>query len=133
MTKLKISVTKEILEKSRHCSNGESQGFNCAVALSIRDIFPTAYCFQSVLLFFEEDLIDWRRRGLFSGLSKYPHAIFPPAVFSWIKEFDNSTPEERITMQPISFEIEIPDAVIEQINIDELRPLLTNHPTIELV
>lgn len=39
--KLKIKVTKDILERSKMCST--MIGENCAIALAVRDIFPNAW------------------------------------------------------------------------------------------
>lgn len=123
MTKLRITVTKEILEKAKHCANDDNVGFNCAVSLAVRDIFPKAWCYQGSIVFNESD-----RGNMFM---KY--ARFPESVFRWIARFDNAKPEQRTQMDPISFEIEIPDEVIATINIDELKPLLENHPTLAIV
>lgn len=134
MTKLRITVTKEILERSKYCASDINQGYNCAVALAVKDIFPEAYCYQSFMVFDQagKDKCD---SGFFSA-SKFKGAIgahFPAFVFMWIQQFDRIEPNERVKMSPISFEISIPDEVIEKINIDELKPLLENHPTLELI
>lgn len=116
--KLRISVTKEILEKSRWCgANLEVLKTNCAVAVAVRDIFPDAKVFQTAIFPNRKD----------KAIS------LPSIVWTWIDRFDKSSPAERILMEPISFEIEIPDNIIEQINIDELKPLLQNHPTLQLI
>lgn len=43
MTQLKITVTKEILEKSKNCGDAYGAGKNCAIALAVRDVFPMAW------------------------------------------------------------------------------------------
>lgn len=114
--KLKISVTKEILEKSHNCSETQV-AMNCAIALAVRDIFPDA-CVGPI------------------GIRPFSNQIaitLPKNARQFIGQFDSSTPEERMEMSPITFEIEVPDEVIELINIDELKPLLQNHPTLELL
>lgn len=117
MIKLKITVTKEILEKSKLCLGLAAE--NCAIALAVRGVFPKAVVGLDAIFLcvFERD----------------PKIALPEEAKEFISEFDCLTPAERVNMNPISFEIEIPDAVIDRINIDELRPLLVNHPTLEIV
>lgn len=117
MTKLRITVTKEILEKSKNCRPEFAFAVhNCAIALAVRDIFPTAE-------------VNYDFIGI-EGLETIP---LPEAAIDFIEKFDDANSLEREKMDPISFEIEIPDSVINQINIDELKPLLENHPTLQLV
>jgi hypothetical protein len=122
MIKLKISVTKEILKKSKYCStlfNLGPSSENCAIALAVRDIFPNAIVGIKDM-FFGVDVVE-------SPIS------LPIVARRFIAEFDSSSPDLRIKMNPVSFEITVPNYVIDKINIDELRPLLVNHPTLELV
>jgi hypothetical protein len=124
MIKLKITVTKEILEKSKWCGYKlDNEEFkltsqNCAIALAVRDVFPNAGV------------------GANSVLLDPPSEYFtnlPQEAIDFITAFDKSDPGVRSRMTPISFEIEIPDSVIGKINIEELRPLLVNHPTLQLI
>jgi hypothetical protein len=121
-TKLRISVTKEILEKSKMCGtdSGKLISMNCAVALAVIDIFPRSCVSTSNIAVFHIGL----------GVTLIS---LPEAACRFIDNFDKLSAEDRVKMEPISFEIEIPDEVINQINIDEIRPLLVNHPTLELV
>lgn len=120
---LKIKVTKEILEASKMCGIGlkgddwaEATNSNCAVALAVRDIFPQATIFQTLMVVLGKSI------------------RFPFYVTQYIKAFDNcAVPEERLKLPEFEFEVSIPDEVIDQINIDEIRPLLVNHPTLELI
>jgi hypothetical protein len=118
MTKLKITVTKEILEKSKNCGHENKLiSQSCAISLAVIDIFPNVSVGA-------DSILDMST-GLYMEL--------PEVAKKFIDSFDWANPEERVKMNPISFEIEIPNEVIEKINIDELRPLLVNHPTLELV
>lgn len=121
MTKLKITVTKEILKRSKYCGvkgkGLDDLASNCAIALAVRDVFPQAIVGVDRICF-----------GLAEQMS-----ILPKIAQNFINQFDRYGPDARPLIKPISFEIEIPDSVINQINIDELKPLLTNHPTLELV
>ena len=116
MIKLKISVTKKILFKARNCGSGNTTG--CAIALAVKDIFPLASVTGPYMRY------HWQ---------KGEEIKLPKKASKFVYQFDNASPSERIKMNPISFEIEVPDNVIEQINIEEVRPLLQNHPTLELI
>lgn len=121
MIKLKISVTKEILAQSMYCSKSASIATSsCAISLAIRDIFPKASVWCSHI-------------NPKINPARYDTIPLPKEAGEFIKEFDELHPDSRLLMEPISFEIEIPDAVLDQINIDELKPLLVNHPTLALV
>lgn len=116
MIKLRISVTKDVLEKTKNCSpSADIAVTNCAIAYSVREIFPTAYVFSYAIC-------------LTGG-----HIILPEAASNFIISFDSLSPEERVKMKPFSFDIQIPDPIVNQINIDEIRPLLENHPTLQLI
>jgi hypothetical protein len=116
---LKIKVTKDILRRAMYC--GTTKGFiseNCPIALAVRDIFPEA-------------VVEYYHINPFKGSTlEIPHN-----AEQFIKRFDmlSGSPKDRLGLPEYEFTINIPDNVIEQINIEELRPLLINHPTLELV
>jgi len=116
--KLQITVTREILEKTRNCSPVDLSK-NCAIAMAIRDIWPKAAV----------------EEGFFSPFGPNDgNAISLPAkVSKFIQHFDVADPEERANMDEITFKIKVPNYIIEKINIDEIKPLLKNHPTLKIV
>lgn len=125
--KLKIKVTKEILLKSSYCGfrkNGERRRgmskhyveSNCAISLAIRDIFPKAWV--------GTDNINFR-----GGCKAY----LPDEAQVFIDEFDDASIIERQNMVPIKFEIDVPEAVIKRVNIDEVKKILSTSTTMELV
>lgn len=117
--KLQITVTKEILERTKNCSTDCKVAIeNCAIALAVRDVFPSAKVWGNY--------ID-PGKGFFGII------LLPKPATEFICQFDDHDPEERAKMEPVSFEIEISDAIIEKINIDEIRPLLENHATLKLI
>jgi len=128
MIKLKITVTKEILKRSKNCQFGVSIGTQCAISLAIRDIFPDAYVGNADIALFKE---DWWFDG--KKIITKNEILLPFRAQEFIAYFDLAQPADRLEMDPVSFEIKIPDSAIEKINIEELRPLLTNHPTLELI
>lgn len=106
-TTLTIHITKEVLEESKNCSG--AKGRTCAVAVAIRHIWPKAYvCTDEAYL---------------NGKWYKDVAKLPLMAQNFIDGFDRSTPEVRIAMEPISFNIVVPDEVINQINIDEVLKL----------
>lgn len=129
---LKIKVTKEIINKTRFCGlKGEESvdnySSNCAIALAVRDIFPIAYvgpCFITVCTHDNSFMID-----------------LPVEATEFIHEFDDATGAKslveciqwRQSLDPIEFSIQVPDELIEKINIDEISKVLENHPNLELV
>lgn len=135
--KLQINITKEILEQSMWCSTATSSrsrcylynegvGFNCAVALAINKLLPHAWVLS--------DSID-----IFETLDQFINdecaykIIMPSTVAQFIKAFDDYHPTERMNMTPFSFEIDVPEELINKIGIDEVYAILWQSKTLELV
>lgn len=132
MTTLRINVTKDILEKSKNCSNTE-RGKNCAIALAIRDVFPDATVGTNSIYFYKD-----REKVLFTGETIVIKEIWtsmdlPTEASDFIDNFDISTPEERVKITPISFDIDVPNLLIDRISIDEIQEVLRTSKTMELV
>ena len=113
----KIKVTKEILALSKACGEPddvETIGNNCPIALAIKNIFPDAFVTgQDIYPFgIDED----------NELADLKIAI-PKMAQEFIKVFDVlcTSPNARLQLPEIEFEISIPDEIISQINIDEVR------------
>lgn len=123
--KLTIKVTKEILERSKMCKGDDPQHDiheNCAIALAVRDIMPKAVVTRMHIKPF-----GWGQ--LFEIQPSIP---LPVAAIDFIGKFDDAIPEERVLMPEIEFDIELPEYFIDSVNIDEIKPLLENHPTLSL-
>lgn len=118
--KIQINVTKEILEKSKMCNSKMVIGENCAIALAIRDIFPKTYVGNGTIFIganiFEADQID-----------------LPRNVSKFIVRFDKASAEERILMKEFSFEIDVPEKLINQIGINQVKEILEKSSTLQLV
>lgn len=107
-TTLTIHITKEVLRQSSKCSKKKTT--NCAIAVAVRHIWPTAIiCGANDNWFYKHN------RNLTFGV----HG----EALGFTGEFDMASPEERIAMKPFSFDIEVPDEVLETINIDEVLKL----------
>lgn len=119
--KLQINITKEVLRRSHMC-DGETDMIaeNCAIAIAVRDLFPNAHVRLS--------LIRFRERKHHGNI-----ATLPNIAQEFILNFDTSTPQERLLMQPISFEIDVPDKVIDSIGIEQVKQVLSDHPFMQEV
>lgn len=85
----------------KHIDDGECEmAFECAVYLCIKE----ELCFGNFSTF--------RNIGMVLGDGKSASIKLPENIFEWIKEFDRYRKTES---EPITFEVEIPDSVLEQI------------------
>lgn len=127
MYKLTINITKDVLKEAMYCGTLKSHGLaseSCGIAVAIRKIFPYAAV------------------GMFSfavdGRVKDPYDIIgiplPPKAMLFISEFDKlaSCPHDRLKMGEFSFEVDIPEEVLNEVNIDEIREILKTSKTLEL-
>ncbi len=116
---LKIAITKEIIEQCKNCGSENEEheiGKNCAVAFALTDIFPNVYVTNYYIFPFGIDCEN-------------VHVLkiqLPIIAQQFIKLFDGFrlTPKLRLILPEFEFTIDIPDEVIEQINIDEVRELI---------
>src|SRR5688572_26560988 len=112
--KITIHVTKEILERSKDCDF--KNGFvsrTCAVANAIREIFPNAQVAGNYMDTWIGD--DWETR-------KIP---VPTNMLKFIYRFDGASPQERLQMQAESFDIDVPESIIDKIGIDQVNEILS--------
>jgi hypothetical protein len=116
---LKIAITKDIIKHCKNCGDENKEyeiGQNCAIAFALIDIFPNVYVTNYYIFPFG---IEYEKeRNL-----KIP---LPIIAQQFIKLFDGFrlTPRLRLILPEFEFTIDIPDEVIEQINIDEVRELI---------
>lgn len=128
---LKIKVTKEILWRSRMCGeNDHLMNSNCAIALSVRDVFPKALVEDKIIIPFPTKEVHYY---LYKENDLSEVIELPKEATEFINAFDVASPDGRMAMPELEFEVEISDGVIDRINIDSLRPLLANHPTLQLI
>lgn len=121
MTKFKINVTKEVLEESKACNFMIGQ--NCAIAKAICRLFPNAWVEKSRINFY-------KNKDLQGNI--IAKSLLPKIASSFIDDFDTKTPSERVLMEPISFDIEVPDRVINLIPIDDFYRILEESKTISV-
>ncbi|MEP6846423.1 MAG: hypothetical protein ABI861_10485 [Panacibacter sp.] len=118
-TQFKISITKEIIARCKNCgieNDVHKIGKNCAVAFAMADIFPDVYVSGYYIYPFGND----HEQG---QSMKIP---LPVIAQQFIKLFDGFylTPKLRLLLPEFEFAIDVPDEVIEQINIDEISKLI---------
>jgi hypothetical protein len=116
----KIKITKEILERSYGCGaydDVEKIGNNCAIAIALKDLFPdvfvTAHHIYPFGIYENNEYSDLR-------------IAMPKIALDFIKVFDSlrSIPKVRLYLPEFEFEILIPDEIISQINIDEVKNIV---------
>lgn len=117
-TQLKVSITKGIIARCKNCGSENTEhliGKNCAIAFALIDIFPNIYVSGYSILPF----------GIDNEKEKDIKIPLPPIAQQFIKLFDgfSLTPKLRLMLPEFEFIIDIPDEVIDEINIDELRIL----------
>lgn len=140
--KITVKITKEILRKSMWCGhwiennlekpidwNGE-QGVpatNCAIALAIIEIFPMSMvCTDRMIYVYDRPI----KRDVVSDAR---YAIGLPLVASeFIEDFDRLEPEHRADLSPFSFEMDIPEELINEIGIEEATKIIERSETLEL-
>jgi hypothetical protein len=119
--KIKIKVTHEILKRSMMCgTNNAIIAKNCAIALAVREILPKA-AVTTQYIFTNETL---------------EYVIPLPAVAQiFIGKFDRlkSTPEKRLLMPELEFEVTLNEDVLNSINIEQAIKAIQESKTLELV
>ena len=120
--KITVKVTKDVLERSRMCSSGYKIAENCAISLAVRDLFPLALTHN----------LHCNLLGQHTSMA--PDTIMLSDEVIWfIRRFDHSTPKERVLMSPFSFEIEVPEYVIEKIGLSQIYKVLSESKSLEMV
>ena len=118
--KILIKVTKDILKKSMMC--GVDLRKNCAIAVAVREIFPQASVGLNTIA----------PTGKEEGLGRIS---LPITAVTFIGTFDNlhHTPEKRLELPELSFEIDVPYYILEQVGISEVYKILSESKTLECV
>ena len=95
---------------------------NCAIALAVMEIAPNAQVYCN---------IDWGFGTSFPSTD----SPLPDVAWNFIQLFDSleSTPEKRLKLPEISFEVDFPDELVEKIGIDEVKNILSKSDTLAMV
>jgi hypothetical protein len=123
-TTLKIKITKEVLEKSKMCGVGFAGGeyhhaaiSSCAISVACQEIFPNC-------IVLAHRIIDRDNKWIIR---------LPDDAQFFVSKFDGATPMERVGMPEFEFEVELNEEVISEIKINELKELLKNSTTLEIL
>jgi hypothetical protein len=137
-TKFKINVTKEIYESAKNCksilpiSKGNGIGSNCAIAKAVAVLFPDVWVETQKIDF----VSDWHEyiEGPSAYVGKYGSVELPIEVQDMIILFDNTSVEDRPNLPEFSFEIEVPDTLLEKVvDISSIEEILKDCKSLELV
>jgi len=124
-TEFKIAITKDIIAHCKNCGTGEVHLIenNCAIAFALAAMFPLVYVTNDYIFPF----------GIDGDKEKDIKIPLPPIAQQFIKLFDGFrlTPKLRLLLPAFEFIIDIPDEVIEQININEARELIGTVSTVD--
>lgn len=137
--KLTIKITKEVLKESMFCPNGingsclnaedfeekKGIGFNCAIGNAVSKILLNAWVSTDNIQTYES--FEYLENG--DPSFRIP---LPLKAKEFIKEFDQKTPNERIKMQEMSFEIDVPEALIDRIGINQVHAILKASKTLSI-
>ena len=135
--KIQINITKEVLERSSMCGrNGEQINSNCAIALAVREIMPQAHVTGWFIVPTDELYNEFDKKYTTSmrcvqGDERVIN--LPETAMNFISKFDCKSPEFRVQMDEISFEIDVPNEVIDMIGLSEVYRVLSESKTLELV
>jgi hypothetical protein len=117
--KIKIHITKDVLKRSAMCGiNTGAINENCAIAIAVKDLFPQAKVYRHNIGYFGE---------------KYNHRLPEHGQGRFINKFDSLTPSARIAAPEFSFELEVPEYVINSIGIQEALDIIEKSETLTLV
>ncbi len=114
---MRIHITKDVLKRSMLCED-QVHNQNCAIALAIRDIFPRACVWVSCIAEDDIEIIQ-----------------LPVEAQKFIRAFDSlsKNPSARLDLPEFSFDIEVPEEVVNSIGLSEVEKILKESKTLELV
>lgn len=123
MTTILVRVTKEILAETRYCGNTAHTGLlsrNCAIAQALKAIFPQ---------------VSVGHNYVYIQTSRKTMIQLPSNVATFIYEFDRLRfkPEQRLSLTPITFELNVPNELIDEIGITQLKDLINETDNLVLV
>lgn len=115
----KIKVTRDILELSKECGiykDAATIGKTCAIALTLKDIFPDVFVSG-------EDIYPFGRDDEYPANS--PTIAMPKIARDFVKVFDSLSAVHnlRLRLPEFEFSIDIPDEIISDIDIEEVASL----------
>lgn len=123
--KVRVNITPDVLERSKMCGlDGKRIIESCMLQVAFSDLFP-----ECVVLVSSVNLLGRASLGKPSG----DEVILPEIAISNRRRFDSLQPHLRVLMTPFSFEIEVPEYVIERIGLSQIYKVLSESSTLEMV
>lgn len=116
-THFNVAITKEIIKECKNCGiELHAAERNCAIAVALRDIFPNVYVSNFSIYPF----------GIDFKTDKEIKIPLPLVARQFIKLFDGFShlPQLRLLLPEFDFMLEIPDDIIEEIDIEEVKELI---------
>jgi hypothetical protein len=126
-----IKVTKDVLRRAAGCgrTQNDNVGSNCAIAVAILRLMPNAWVAREYIYLFD---VERPTREYANDHNEIARIKLPVEATMFIDAFDNLTYDNRIAMPELSFEVDVPPAVIEHIGISEIYRVLSESKTLEL-
>lgn len=139
--KILIKVTKEIIAQTAMCGISDDLkniASNCAIAVAVRDLIPDALvlddyeiCCSRLDTIITLPPVAEKFIIQFDGI--LVRAVTGRDIVSQIELITKQVIEERMRLQPVEFEVDLPDEFIDLISIDEVKRIVNASPTLELV
>jgi len=121
--KIKINITRDVLEKTKDCGASIVIGKNCAVSFAVRELIPLAFVASTFIHVFRE--------------ANSLQVALPPEAINFITLFDMCKPEQREILEPFSFYITLNQEhlqyLADNIGISEVYRVLSESNTLELI
>jgi hypothetical protein len=114
-----VKVTRDILELSKECGTHndiDTIGSNCAIALALKEIFPDIFVSDQHIYPFGID-----ENNETNNLT----IPMPKIARDFVRVFDSLSAVHNLRprLPEFEFSIDLPDAVIAEINIDEVKEI----------
>jgi hypothetical protein len=126
--KVLIKITRDILERSAKCR--EHYPRNCAIALAMRELFPNCCVGAFQIRFYDS---TYNNRSMVVGVGPVGYANLPDLAIKFIRAFDSAPVGYRAQLPEFSFEVDIPNEVIDSIGIGQVYKVLSESKTLEHV
>lgn len=128
--KLKIFITKNILEQSKNCNSQNMIGQNCAIGLAIYALFGArSWVSLNSISIYDKSIYC---KDDFIYCFPVANIKLPGIASNFIENFDGKTPEQKVKMNPISFDIEIPEKVVDLLGLTYIHQVIELQPQLEL-
>ena len=128
--KIEINISKEILARTQYCGYDQcgikdqdaNIAKNCAIAVACAEVFDRVSVGDSIHIY------AGGVKPRFLGIIQ-----LPVAAIEFTTVFDAMHPVQRLDIEPFSFEIDVPDTIIDKIGTAEITELLEHSESLKLI